>query len=173
MNLKITHSIKQSMKKQTKKSQNIKHPTSAQAAQKKLTTIEDCFFLLGCIFAAIALILAAIWASAGMPNLAALLPPCLFHQISGYDCPGCGGTRAVRALLRGHLLQSALYHPFVPYAAAVYLYFMATQAAERISRGKLKIGMRYQNKIVWIAVGIILGNFLLKNILHVYGIPAL
>ncbi len=33
--------------------------------------------------------------------LGKLLPPCMFHRLTGLNCPGCGGTRAVQALLRG------------------------------------------------------------------------
>lgn len=29
------------------------------------------------------------------------LPPCLFHQLTGWSCPGCGATRAVHQLLHG------------------------------------------------------------------------
>lgn len=29
------------------------------------------------------------------------LPPCLFHQLTGWHCPGCGSTRAVLALMEG------------------------------------------------------------------------
>ena len=43
--------------------------------------------------------------------------PCLFHLLTGLYCPGCGGTRAFRALLAGNLLLSIRYHPLVAYMA--------------------------------------------------------
>ena len=45
--------------------------------------------------------------------------PCLFHLLTGLYCPGCGGTRAVRLFLKGELIKSFCYHPFVPYLALV------------------------------------------------------
>jgi hypothetical protein len=35
------------------------------------------------------------------PARHAFYPVCLFKKMSGYDCPGCGGLRAVHHLLRG------------------------------------------------------------------------
>ena len=46
--------------------------------------------------------------------------PCLFHELTGFYCPGCGGTRAVLALLAGHPVLSFLYHPLVPYCCLLY-----------------------------------------------------
>jgi len=31
-------------------------------------------------------------------------PLCLFHALTGLNCPGCGATRAAHQLLHGHLL---------------------------------------------------------------------
>jgi hypothetical protein len=33
-------------------------------------------------------------------------PICLFHALTGWNCPGCGGTRAAYQLLHGHLLRA-------------------------------------------------------------------
>jgi hypothetical protein len=33
-------------------------------------------------------------------------PVCLFHKLTGLNCPGCGATRAAYQLLHGHLLQA-------------------------------------------------------------------
>ncbi len=37
-------------------------------------------------------------------------PPCPFHTLTGWYCPGCGNTRSVRALLNGDLLLSLRYN---------------------------------------------------------------
>jgi hypothetical protein len=33
-------------------------------------------------------------------------PVCLFHSLTGWNCPGCGGTRAAYQLLHGHLRRA-------------------------------------------------------------------
>lgn len=47
--------------------------------------------------------------------------PCLFHSLTGLYCPGCGGTRAVRSLLKGDLRMSFQYHPLVLYTVIVVI----------------------------------------------------
>ena len=43
--------------------------------------------------------------------------PCLFHLVTGAYCPGCGGTRALLALLHGRLADSIRLNPLVLYMA--------------------------------------------------------
>lgn len=50
--------------------------------------------------------------------------PCMFNKITKLPCPGCGGTRSFRALMRGDVLLSLYYYLPVPYAIVVYLIFM-------------------------------------------------
>lgn len=90
--------------------------------------------------------------------------PCTLHLITGYYCPGCGGTRAVAALLHGKFLLALFYHPFVPYAAVLGGWFMISQTIERISQKRIKIGMHFRECFLWIALGIILINMLIKNL---------
>lgn len=41
----------------------------------------------------------------GSPH-AKWLPKCMFHQLTGLYCPGCGATRALSALLHGDIKAS-------------------------------------------------------------------
>ena len=60
--------------------------------------------------------------------------PCLFHLLTGLYCPGCGGTRAFRALLAGNLLLSIRYHPLVAYMAVVLAAELVSFAVSRAAK---------------------------------------
>ncbi|NUN93831.1 MAG: DUF2752 domain-containing protein [Verrucomicrobiae bacterium] len=38
-------------------------------------------------------------------------PPCPFHALTGWYCPGCGSTRALHQLLHGHLVAACRFNP--------------------------------------------------------------
>jgi hypothetical protein len=37
------------------------------------------------------------------PSTHGFYPVCMFHSLTGLNCPGCGATRALYALLHGHV----------------------------------------------------------------------
>lgn len=39
--------------------------------------------------------------------------PCTFYKVTGYYCPGCGGTRALTSLLKGEIRQSFRYNSLI------------------------------------------------------------
>jgi hypothetical protein len=61
----------------------------------------------------------------GPPGVGRFWPACPVHALLGFDCPGCGATRALAALLRGHLgvalRLNALFVLLLPLAAAAAL----------------------------------------------------
>lgn len=65
---------------------------------------------------------------------------CVIYRFTGFTCPGCGGTRAVAALFRGHVLESILYHPLVVYGIVLYVLFMGSHTLAGLSRllGKVR-----------------------------------
>jgi hypothetical protein len=65
------------------------------------------FWVLLSIFAA-----AAIYVYATDPMSPSSIP-CVFHETTGFYCPGCGMTRAVHAALHGHLLAAIRFNPLM------------------------------------------------------------
>ncbi|MEE1250098.1 MAG: DUF2752 domain-containing protein [Lachnospiraceae bacterium] len=131
--------------------------------KKENAVIENVFYIAGWLFLAVAGVLFLVWKFNGF-TIGAYLPPCVFHAMTGLYCPGCGGTRAVYALLRGEVGMSLFYYPFVFYAAVLGTWFMVSQTIERISRHTLPIGLRFRPVYLWIALILILANFFVKNI---------
>jgi hypothetical protein len=62
------------------------------------------------------------------PTKTSFYPRCMLHSLTGLNCPGCGATRCLYALLHGDLRQAAAYNvlflvvlpPFLALAARVW-----------------------------------------------------
>ena len=81
------------------------------------------------------------------------VPSCMFYQMSGLYCPGCGGTRSMEALLTGHVLDSLYYHAFATYLIAGCSLFMGWHTIYLISKKRIpKLAFR----IRYIIIGAIL-----------------
>jgi len=92
---------------------------------------------------------------------------CAFKKATGLYCPGCGGTRSVRALLHGHFILSFLYHPFIPYCIIMWILYEGSHLLEILHVPHIK-GMKFRTAYVWTGLGIILLNWIVKNILLIY-----
>jgi hypothetical protein len=40
------------------------------------------------------------------PTQVPIFPQCMFHRVTGLDCPGCGAQRALHELLHGNLIAA-------------------------------------------------------------------
>ncbi len=49
--------------------------------------------------------------------------PCVTYKMTGLYCPGCGDTRALHALLHGHILQAFDYNLLFPIIVLVLAWY--------------------------------------------------
>ncbi len=96
---------------------------------------EYWLYLAGLVFAGIVL-LAGFFFLLTPWQVTDMVWGCYIRKATGFYCPGCGGTRAVRAFLQGRWVLSAYYHPFVPYCGILYLVFMIRGTLCMLTRGK-------------------------------------
>lgn len=137
-----------------------------QVKKDKMKTdklLDKIFYIIGWICIAIGAIVFGLYRAGVLPTRH--MAPCMIHAMTGYYCPGCGGTRATYALLHGKIITSLYYHPIVVYGVVVGGWFMISQTIERISRGKIHIGMHYRDLYLWIALVIAIVNCLVKNLI--------
>lgn len=101
------------------------------------------------------------------------LAPCLFHELTGLYCPGCGGTRAVKYLLQGQLGLSVQYHPLVLYGVIVAVLELGSLLMARLFR-RPKLYLGHEAAFLYTAVAIVAVNWMVKNICLVgFGIDLL
>ena len=98
--------------------------------------------------------------------------PCLFWLTTGLYCPACGGTRALRALLRGDLRMSFQYHPLVLYMAAVFAVELAGYCLSKVTKNP-RWYLGHETLFIYIGIGIIFVNWIFKNYMLLHGVDLL
>jgi len=51
-------------------------------------------------------------------------PPCVFKELTGYNCPGCGGMRSLHLLLHGNFLEAFRYNFLIILLTPFILYWI-------------------------------------------------
>lgn len=87
--------------------------------------------------------------------------PCLFHTLTGAYCPGCGGTRAMTALLEGNVFLSFCYHPLVLYLAVTVPLLVLSFLYCR--RQKKTFSQRIWKNVLFFGLGLLVLNVAVKN----------
>lgn len=131
---------------------------------KQHKSLEDQLFYIGLAFLALGSII--IWVYFQAISSEIKPPSCIWDRLFGIYCPGCGGTRAMSALFQGRLLLSLWYHPLVPYTAVIFGSFMGSQGFARLTGYRYIKGLRFHNWYLYVAIIIIIVNFIAKNLLR-------
>ena len=136
----------------------------------KRQTTEDLLYYMGIVSIGV-MCLVVLIAKRYSAILQKFSLPCAFRLATGFYCPGCGGTRAVKFFLSGHMIKSFIYHPLIPYLGIGGGIFMVSQTASRVTRGKIR-GMKFRNWYVYMMGIVILVQFFIKNfVLYFWDYP--
>ena len=88
------------------------------------------------------------------PSVTAFYPRCVFHSLTGWQCPGCGTTRALHQLLHGHFRDAFRFNAML----FVFAPFLATAAAKPEWFRRAWVG--------WTALMLVVGWWILRNLAH-------
>ncbi len=90
---------------------------------------------------------------------------CPMHDLWHIYCPGCGGTRAMVALLRGQIVHSLACNPLSAYLAAGFVAF-DVRAAIAIARDEPR-ALHLRAWYFWLLLAITVVFFVLRNVMLV------
>ena len=97
-----------------------------------------------------------------------LFHDCVFKSTFHLYCPGCGGTRAVDALLHLRILSSLFYHPFVIYVVFCCCFFYIKIGIQLIKQGGA-VDMFINTACIGGSLVLVLAFFVVRSLLLVYG----
>jgi len=67
------------------------------------------------------------------PGQYAFYPRCLFHSLTGWQCPGCGGLRAAHRLLHGDIVTAFHLNPLFVLLLPMLLLGAVVQVASQLT----------------------------------------
>lgn len=84
-------------------------------------------------------------------------PRCVFHALTGWECPGCGTQRAIHALFKGDIGEAWNYNPalFVALPVAALYVWSPSKIAKAL----------YAPHTAWCLLGVIVLWWILRNVL--------
>lgn len=91
------------------------------------------------------------------PTRVAIFPPCLFHQLTGLDCPGCGAQRALHQLLHGNLIAAIRLNAMFVFSLPLFAW-IGTRFLTRNVRGEpasFNFKWWWVYLAAWIAFGVL------------------
>ena len=60
--------------------------------------------------------------------------PCIFHEITGFYCPGCGATRAITSLAKLDFYQAIKYNALVVALVPLFFIYLALPKKTKIPK---------------------------------------
>lgn len=96
------------------------------------------------------------------PGTHGFYPVCVFHKLTGLNCPGCGGTRAAYQLLHGHLLLALRDNALFILALAALAARGGWFAARKIRRQPASLAV--PPKVLWAFLAVAIAFSVLRNL---------
>jgi len=90
---------------------------------------------------------------------------CSIKDYTGWDCPGCGGQRAVDAIIKGKFKDAFYYNQLIYFYLGVIIYMYVLFVENYILKNKRFMQrFGFSNTFAFLFVGIILFFFIIRNV---------
>lgn len=90
--------------------------------------------------------------------------PCLFHEITGLLCPGCGITRMILSILHLDFKSAFQYNPVIFVFSPVIIYFIIRLYVSWLKSKSYKLSL-FENIVVYIMLIVLLIFGIIRNLI--------
>jgi hypothetical protein len=90
-------------------------------------------------------------------------PFCAFHRLTGLNCPGCGGLRALHQLLHGHLAAAFRFNALVVLGVLPAAWF-GTHRLWNLASGKPQPPFVVRPAWLWFGLAVVIAFGVLRNL---------
>ena len=90
--------------------------------------------------------------------------PCVFYQVTGFYCSGCGASRALRSVLHLDFYRALRYNAIFTLALPLMAAYFGAVIFSYIRFGKDKISGKIPMKIIWVIIVLAVIYGILRNI---------
>ncbi len=96
------------------------------------------------------------------PSTAGIYPVCALHEMTGLQCPGCGGLRAMHQLFHGHLTAAWRLNSFAVALLPAALWLGLSEAGRALT-GRQRPGPAARPVFGWLLAGALVIFGILRN----------
>lgn len=91
--------------------------------------------------------------------------PCVFHLLTGYDCPACGVTRMLTSIAKFRFAEAYAYNPFLFLHLPIILFCLGYSDVRYIKTGNRTLGKL--SIVLWIEIALLLLFGILRNFIGI------
>ena len=97
------------------------------------------------------------------PAQYAFFPKCTFHSLTGLDCPGCGGQRALHQLLHGNFTDAFRYNALLVSLASFGLWILIRRGILLVTGYSLPSPLSHPSW-PWVLAGLVIVFGIIRNL---------
>jgi len=97
------------------------------------------------------------------PSRYGFYPRCMFHQMTGLSCPGCGGLRAAHQLLHGHFREAFMFNPLLMVLLPVLAWLAFCQLWQAATGRELAFPLRHPAWL-WMLLALVVVFSIARNL---------
>jgi hypothetical protein len=91
-------------------------------------------------------------------------PTCVMKLLTGFDCPGCGGTRAAWYMLHGNIAAAARHHAMLVFATPFLIYIYIAWTLQVVTKRKVIPQLQLSTPVIGGFIGAWIMFSVLRNL---------